>query len=307
MKDNTVHKKKRKYMLKKQEFRPGTVISPLQASRVMRVKTLIGCLLLAVSLGIFCFWQNNDIVVSRYQYTNDKLPESFDGYTIVQISDLHNKLFGRGQKRLTSVIESEKPDIIVITGDLVDSNHTDLEKALTFIKEAAKIAPLYYVTGNHEYWLSEADFDTLMNQMAELGVNILDNQRVKIENNEKRYFYLIGLSDDSLNEEALKRLTGDLENSVFQVLLAHEPQCLEVYSAFDIDFVFAGHAHGGQVRLPFIGGLAAPDQGLFPEYTAGLYESGNTTMAVSRGLGNSTIPVRVFNRPEVVTVTLHSK
>ncbi len=261
---------------------------------------------LFVIIVIFCFWQNNHIVTSRYRYSSKDISKELEGYTIVQVSDLHNKQFGTKQKKLLARIESEKPDMIVVTGDLVDSNHTNVDKAMCFIEGAVKIAPVYYVTGNHENWLDEIVYQELMNRLQQAGVVCLDNETCTIEVGTET-FTVIGLDDASLWGNLLNNLMKDIEEDKFTLLLAHEPQYLIDYSEAGVDLVFSGHAHGGQVRLPWIGGLVAPGQGILPEYTAGLYVEGNTSMYVSRGLGNSIIPVRIFNRPELLVITLNNE
>lgn len=191
--------------------------------------------------------------------------------------------------------------MIVITGDLVDSSHMDIEKALEFVEGAIELAPVYYVTGNHEHWLKEEDFHLLMEGLDRAGVVILDNeaQEIKVGN---QHFVLLGLDDKSLYDDTLKKMK--VNNKELNLLLAHEPQCLSNYSESRVDLVFSGHAHGGQLIVPFIGAVIAPDQGFFPEYTEGIYVKNGTTMVVSRGLGNSVIPLRLFNYPDIVCVTL---
>lgn len=254
---------------------------------------------------ILCTWGNNHMVVSEYTYENEKIGEDLDGYRIVQISDLHNKRFGNNQERLLSMVKDCRPDLIVITGDLVDGNRTNIEKAMAFIEGAVAIAPVYYVTGNHEKWLEPEEYTELQSQLSEAGAVWLDNEKAEIVvGNES--FTLFGLDDSSLTNDTLKELAKDAKENLW-ILLAHEPQNLKFYSNAKMDFVFSGHAHGGQIHIPFIGGLIAPDQGFLPEYTEGLYESENTTMVVSRGLGNSIIPIRIGNFPEIVCVELVSK
>lgn len=254
---------------------------------------------------ILCAWENNHIVVSEYIYETEKIGEDLDGYRIVQISDLHNKRFGNNQERLLSMVRDCKPDLIVITGDLVDGNRTNIEKAMAFIEGAVSIAPVYYVTGNHEKWLEPEEYTELQDKLLKAGAVWLDNEKAEITvGNES--FTLFGLDDSSLTNDTLKELTKDAKENLW-ILLAHEPQNLKFYSNAKMDFVFSGHAHGGQIRIPFIGGLIAPDQGFLPEYTEGLYESENTTMVVSRGLGNSIIPIRIGNYPEIVCVELVRK
>ncbi len=250
-------------------------------------------------LIIFFLWQNNQIVSDYLTYTSDKVTADLDGYTIVHISDLHNKRFGKNQITLINAIKAENPDILVITGDLVDSNHTNIDYAMEFINEAIKLAPIYYVTGNHECWLDSSTYDELMNTLEKSGVHILNNEAISISVNQSS-FTLIGLDDRHLTDNTLASLTDD--QHTLQVLLAHEPQHIEAYAKENIDLVLSGHAHGGQFRLPFVGGIYAPNQGFFPDYTEGLYTEGDTSMYVSRGLGNSVIPIRIFNRPEIVVV-----
>lgn len=281
------------------------MLMKLKEKIIAKKKKYIAIVILITICIILCTWGNNHMVVSKYIYENEKIGEDLDGYKIVQISDLHNKRFGNNQERLLSMVKDCRPDLIVITGDLVDGNRTNIEKAMEFIEGAVSIAPVYYVTGNHEKWLEPEEYTKLQGELSEAGAVWLDNEKVEITvGNES--FTLFGLDDSSLTNDTLKELAKDAKENLW-VLLAHEPQNLKFYSNAGMDFVFSGHAHGGQIRLPFMGGLIAPDQGLLPEYTEGLYQSGNTTMVVSRGLGNSVIPIRIGNYPEIVCVELHRK
>jgi predicted MPP superfamily phosphohydrolase len=265
-------------------------------------------------ISIFCMWQNNDITTTKIDYCNTKIPDEFNGYRIVHISDLHNKKFGNNQERLLREIRAVSPDIIVVTGDLIDRRKYDLDTAIVFINGAVKIAPVYYVSGNHEAW--SGDYRNISSQLLSCGVQILDDNKVKLIKGEGK-IEILGLSDpdfltssyvDGTNSAKLKEHLKVLsDDSVFQILLSHRPELFHLYRNENIDLIFSGHAHGGQFRLPFIGGLVAPDQGLFPEYTSGVYKQNQSTMIVSRGLGNSIIPIRIFNRPEIVVVTLQSE
>lgn len=271
----------------------------------MKHNKLVILFLAGLFTFVFCLWQNNDIVVSNYLYKTSKINADFNGYKIAQISDLHNKKFGKDQKNLLSIVKNEKPDIIVITGDIADSKNTDIDAALNFVYGAVKIAPVYYVTGNHEeYWLSDIDRDRLMQGMEQLGATILNNKIVALKNENGNDLFLIGLSDSHLSDNTLSALLSGIDPNKLHIVLAHDPNYLDNYSSANADLVFSGHIHGGQVRLPFIGGIVAPNYGLFPKYTAGTYLKDSTTMVVSRGLGNSVIPIRIFNRPEVVIVKL---
>lgn len=261
-------------------------------------------LALLLSLLLFLYWQNNDITITRYTYETEKIPNG-KTYKIVQISDLHNKQFGKGQKRLLAAVKKEQPDIIAVTGDLVDANRTDIETAMEFIQGAVEIAPVYYVTGNHENWLSVEDRERLERGLTEAGVCILSNETEKIKFGKKPLF-LVGLRDENLADNTLHKITEGLEDGLV-ILFAHEPQYIEQYSRENVDLALTGHAHGGQIRIPFLGGLVAPDQGIFPKYTAGVHVKNGMTMFISRGLGNSIIPVRIFNRPEVLIVTIQNR
>ena len=261
-------------------------------------KTLLQFLCFLLTAVIFFILQNNALVISKYTYTSPKLPAAFDNYTIVQISDLHNKDF-RG--KLVAEIKQLKPDMIVITGDLIDRRKTKIETAVAFIREVVKIAPTYYVSGNHEQ-LSD-DYDVLLSKLQALQVHMMEDAYEPLEKNGAK-IGIIGLADSSGYVKAkLQELCAGLETD-FNILLSHRPELFSVYREMQLDLVFSGHAHGGQIRLPFIGGLIAPNQGFFPQFTQGVHTDHTTAMVVSRGLGNSVFPLRVFNRPELVVVTL---
>lgn len=265
---------------------------------------------LAITLSIviviilFCNFQNKHLETTHYTYAAEQLGADLEGYRIVQISDLHNAKFGKNNQKLVGRIRECEPDMIVLTGDLVDSNHTNVDRAVQFVDEIVKICPVYYVTGNHEYWLEKSEYDELMDGLIGAGVVILDDQVVEISRGNAK-FRLVGLDDKSLADGTLEALLSD--EKVLTVVLAHEPQYLVRYASIGVDLVLSGHAHGGQFRLPFVGGIVAPDQGFLPKYTAGEYYMNGTEMIVSRGLGNSVIPVRLFNFPEIVCVELVGK
>ena len=285
----------------------------IRSNRKKYIKSAI-VLLIVIALLLFCSYQNSHLETTYYSYKAEQLGAEFDGYRIVQISDLHNAKFGKNNQKLVDRIRECEPDIIVLTGDLVDSNHTNVDRAVQFVDEIVKICPVYYVTGNHEYWLEKSEYDELMDGLIGAGVVILDDQVVEISRGDAK-FRLVGLDDKSLADGTLRTLLNnaqnvaheDSEKKEFTVVLAHEPQYLDRYAGTGVDLVLSGHAHGGQFRLPFVGGIVAPDQGFLPEYTAGEYYMNGTEMIVSRGLGNSVIPVRLFNYPEIVCVELVGK
>lgn len=272
---------------------------------------LISSVLFIIGLIIFCAWQNNRIEVSRFEYYNSEVPSSFNNFKIVHISDLHNKMFGKEQSKILEKVEKLSPDIIVVTGDLIDRRRYDLDKAMEFINGAIEVAPIYYVSGNHEAWSGK--YDKISKRLIEAGVNIIDDSKLEIIK-ENSSIYLLGLSDpsfitsnyiDGTDTSKMEEYLSSWSNiEGFKILLSHRPELLDIYSKNNINLVFSGHAHGGQIRIPFVGGIIAPNQGFFPKYTSGSYNNDKTTMFVNRGLGNSLFPVRIFNPPEIILVTL---
>ena len=268
------------------------------------------CALLACLIP-YLLWANTVLTVSHVEL--DLLPGE-GSFTIAQVSDLHNAEFGGGNRELLAILEEAEPDLIAITGDLIDSRRTDPAPALAFLEGAVELAPVCYVTGNHEFRAYDA-YQDLKSQMEELGVIVLENESMVLEEVPLR---VIGLDDPSFGvrsdpsatpeqilQGALTALAPQAgEEDLRTVLLAHRPEYVELYAQHGADLVLSGHAHGGQVRLPGVGGLYAPGQGFLPAYTSGLYQIGETSLVVSRGLGNSLFPLRVNNRPEVVLVKL---
>lgn len=279
----------------------------------MKIKKLIAFLSVFLIAAIYLIWGNNSITVSEHSVELQNLPPEFGGYRIVHLSDFHNKNFG---SRLCGKIEALSPDIIVVTGDIIDFYSTNVSIAAEFIESIRSIAPIYYVTGNHESRMPE-EYESLRAVMEEAGVTVLDGKTVVIEKNGAE-ICLAGIDDPNFfgseilgeNEILFNQTLAALQKQAGErvgILLSHRPEKLDAYAECGFDLVFSGHAHGGQVRLPFVGGLFAPAQGFFPEYTQGIYESGNTQMIVSRGLGNSLFPLRIFNRPEIVVCDLKEK
>ncbi len=266
-----------------------------------------------VALVIWIVWGNTALELNTYTVSSSKLPQHFDGYRIAHISDLHNAELGEGNEKLLAMLREAEPDMIAITGDLIDSRNTDIEIALQFIREAVKIAPCYYVTGNHEARIDR--YGELKAGMEAAGVTVLEDARAEISI-EGQKITLIGVNDPSYQTDYLfgdaetvmnaKLKELHTEDDGFTVLLSHRPELFGTYAEHDVDLVLSGHAHGGQFRLPFVGGLVAPNQGLFPQYDAGLYTEDNTHMLVSRGIGNSIFPFRFNNRPEVILIELQT-
>ena len=250
--------------------------------------TILGFTILWCAVCIFFLYQNYHIIVTKYEYKSN-----FD-CRIVQISDLHNQFFGMNQSRLMDEIENCTPDIIVVTGDVVDSSHTCYRFAIDFFEEAVKIAPVYYITGNHEVWLYGEKFDEFLSEVESLGIHFMDGETESSEN------MIIAGTENGFRTTNYKWE----DDSRLKILLAHEPSKYEDYISTGADIVFAGHVHGGQVIIPGKGGLFSPDIDLFPDLYKGEYTFGDMTMYLSAGLGNSVLPVRINNYPEVVVVDI---
>ncbi len=270
------------------------------------------CLLLA-ALALWTLWGNEAPQLTRIRCASPLLPEAFDGFRIAQVSDLHDAELGRNNQKLIDLVRAAQPDIIVLTGDMVDSNRLDIPRTLTAVRGLCGIAPVYYVNGNHEAALANTEYMRLKQSLEELGVKALEDRSVLLERSGAA-IQLVGLNDigfipggiSAKKAEAAKALKLLTDEHLFTVCLSHRPELNELYAVSNADLTLCGHAHGGQARLPFIGGLYSPGQGLFPRYTAGSYEiAPGKAMIVSRGLGNSVFPLRFNNRPEVVLIELY--
>lgn len=272
---------------------------------------IIAVVIILILLCVFLYIQNNDIVVTKYSLKINKLSKATESFKIVQISDLHNKDFG---EKFIEIVSQQNPDIIAITGDLFDRRHTDLDVALNTAKALTKIAPTYYITGNHEGLSPQSD--DFIKQLQQTEVIMLLDQKITIEKGDVR-FNLIGVQDPAYTQDEETYLETDnapymreklksleIKQDEVNVLLSHRPELFSVYVEMGLDIVLTGHAHGGQIRVPIIGGLYSPNQGIFPKYTSGMFTQNQTNMIVSRGLGNSAFPFRVFNRPEIVVLQI---
>lgn len=264
-----------------------------------------------ISLGIIIlvlaallYGENHRLTVTAVLVEDEKIPAGFGGYRILQISDLHGQTFGKDQSRLLAKIQKLAPHLIVITGDFMDQKTMDLAALEDLTGDLLKVAPVYVVSGNHEGGPLGAK---LLQLMEKRGARVMRNEAVTLTHAGDELL-LAGLSDPVLQpgdyREAVMVLSQETMDTPYRILLAHRPEFLPDYAEASWNLIFSGHAHGGQFRLPGIGGLVAPGQGFFPSWDAGLQEEGETLMMVSRGLGNSIIPQRLGNPPELVLVTL---
>ena len=273
--------------------------------------------------------QNHSLELTGYKYKSDKIPDEFDGFRIIHLSDMHNCVYGNEADDLIRKVKNNKPDIIVITGDSFDSRRRQYFDSLDIIKKLTSVAPVYLVTGNHEE-LSPDLKEIFLSQTENNGVEFLDCKTEEIKRGNSS-IYLSGIRDftssaiemgllrkaldknldceelDAMKDAFRKKLTSFSAEKPdgFNILLSHRPEMNDAYSENDFDLVFCGHAHGGQFRIPPVGAIYSPGQGFLPKYSEGPHLFGNTTMIVSRGLGNSSFPIRINNRPEIVVCELH--
>jgi len=274
---------------------------------------LIVLLILALVIGILLYDSNTRLVTTYYELSYADLPEAFDGYRIAVLSDIHAAVFGEGNERLISKVEEARPDLIAITGDLIDGYEklpTDDQLAIAqaLVEELTGIAPVYFISGNHD-WNSGA-LRTLTAALEELGVIVLRNGYVTLDRGGD-LIVLAGTDDpngpaDMIKPEKFVGRIVESEGERFIVMLEHRNNNLPLYSELGVGLVLCGHAHGGIVRLPFTDGLLGPRRDWFPTYTSGVYAMGDTNMVVSRGIGNHTGVPRFLNNPEVVVAVLRT-
>ena len=263
----------------------------------MKKKRII-CACAAVTAAVaYLTFENTAIGVTRYRFDSEKAPES--GLRICLLSDIHVKEHGGNHGRLIRLTAAQEPDVIAISGDLVDSRDTDTDAAIALAETLCSIAPVYYVTGNHEERLPVDMYLRLLDSLSAAGVHVLDGESALIAKN----VFISGIHDspsfDAKSAAALVR------PGAYNIIINHRPQFAPDFSSAGFDLALCGHAHGGQVRIPFIGGLIAPDQMLFPKLSEGVHRYGAGATVISRGIGNSLIPFRINNRPEIVVIDIN--
>lgn len=267
-------------------------------------------LIIILLISFFIYKGNTTVGVTYFDIYSEEIPSAFDNYTIVQLSDLHDAEIGDDHLEVVHKVKLISPNAIFITGDFIDSNRYNLERSLTLIDELQFVAPIYYVTGNHE--IATKDSKRIKASLVERGVRVLTNEADIVKIDTFNSIAIGGiedplgskLEDDEAVKNSISHAFTDVPKSMFKILLSHRPEQFNVYVEEGIDVTFSGHAHGGQFRIPGIGGLVSPGQGWFPKYSSGTHEKNGSQLVVSRGLGNSVIPVRLFNQPEIVVVTL---
>lgn len=268
---------------------------------------LIILALIAAAAAFLIKDSRDDLEISRYEVASQKLPESFDGFKIVQLSDLHGAEFGEDGMELVDKVGSLEPDMIALTGDFV-TDEGDLAAVKKLAGRLTELCPVYFVSGNHEFGSGLAV--KVRNILERAGVKYLSNEYLTISRGDDEIL-LGGVEDplayaDMLSPDELAQKMNDAAPDAFKILLGHRNYWMTEYPELPVDLIFCGHAHGGLIRIPGVGGLIGTDRRLFPDFDAGEYNNGRYTLIVSRGLGNSVSIPRIFNRPEIVCVELSS-
>lgn len=255
--------------------------------------------------GIF----DNKLEITKYEYTNSKIPDDFNNYSIVQLSDVHSRYFGQNQEDLIEVVTECKPDLILLTGDIIDRKNVDYQCVAILFEKLTLIAPVYAINGNHEL-----DSTTIRDNMNELyttyGVTLLDNKSSIISKGNSN-IQVAGLKhwgaiSCKWTPYYIEKNLAPLDDSTFGILLNHRSDMLSYFTNSNYSLILSGHTHGGIIRLPYVGGVINNDATLFPKYDSGVYTEDETTLIVNRGLGNSNIIPRIYNPPEVVNIILKS-
>ena len=276
-----------------------------------RSHRLLKFLIFCAFCAVFFWWSNHSLQTERFTFASSHLPDGFDGCVIVQLSDLHGAEFGENNKDLIDQVRRLNPDYIFLTGDLQDQyRQTPRSYSVALGRTFTEIAPTYFVTGNHEWAFT--DVQDLKRELREAGVTVLTNECATLSRNGDSIL-LAGIDDpngfaDQKTPEALAEEVRAAAPDAFWMLLAHRNNYFEKeYSYLGADLVISGHGHGGLIRLPFTDGLVSVERSFFPSYTAGFYHANDSDLFVSRGLGNSGRTFRLFNRPEIVVLTLEKK
>lgn len=267
----------------------------------MKLKHICYILLLFLSIYIL-FGFTHNLEVTHYEYASSKIPASFDGYRIAFLSDLHCKNFGKNNATLISKIRDMQPDIIVFTGDTVDEIHEDLSSLEALFQGIQDIAPVYSVTGNHEFTKEGEEtiqYKKLQDLYAAYNITDLDDKTVDLTRDDS----VIKLVGQKWRSKYIVQYIEPANTEYFNILLYHGSDFFDLIAPYDYDLVLSGHIHGGIIRLPFLGGLLGNTGEFFPKYNSGIYQNGLSTLISSRGLGDASIP-RFNNRPELICITL---
>jgi predicted MPP superfamily phosphohydrolase len=263
---------------------------------------------------VLIFLQNTLIEVSKYKIKSDKIPKEFNKFKIVHLSDFHSYGFFEDKFKLIEKINEEHPNIIVMTGDMVNKYDENFEKFLKLAEVLSKKYEIYYIIGNHEMRLKKDDLNYIIQKLKKFGIKVLNDEKITIIR-EKEFINIYGINiplsyykivnKPTKVEEVINSVLNKCNEKEYNILLAHNPLYFEEYSKQNVDLILSGHVHGGMIRLPFIGAVLSPERKFFPKYSSGVYEINNKKLLVSRGIGHSRPGIRLFNKREIVSITLN--
>jgi predicted MPP superfamily phosphohydrolase len=282
---------------------------------------LLLMLIILTAVAVSIYLDNSLLQVIQYTVMSDRIPQSFNNFKILQLSDLHSTSFGKGNFELLDKIEKQKPDIVVMTGDMVNTKDETFDVFLKFAEDIGNKYETYYVVGNHEQNLDERKQNYIFSKLKDTGIKVLNNQKAEVRRGTDQinlygmWFnlkYYKGMNnpytkDIYFDSAAMQKVMGDCDTSKYSILLTHNPLYFDTYAGWGADLTLSGHIHGGMIRIPFKGGLLSPERELFPKYSAGKYCMEDKILIVNRGLGNGDFGIRIFNRPEISVITLLSK
>ena len=276
------------------------------------MEILLGALGITLVTGFF-YYENNGISTTNYE-VDCGIGKDIN---VVHLSDLHGKEFGKNNEKLKRLILKEKPDLVVATGDMIDSSLKNMEGVIDFLSDLSKSVKVVYISGNNEQRCKKAEY--IFESLKSKGVIVLRNEIITLSLSGVKV-NILGMFEKPKGDlhSSLKKINGSYayedSHKLFKrlesleglkIVLSHYPEIFEAeYSKYNFHIMFSGHAHGGQFRIPIVKrGLIAPGQGFFPKYTEGMHGNKNK-LIISRGLGNSTKITRLFNRPEIVKVKI---
>lgn len=261
---------------------------------------------------------SNILEISNFSIKDNKIPDKFSGYKILHLSDLHSKSFGNKNDKLVEKINEINPNIIVMTGDMVNCNDTNFDNFFELVKVLSKKYEIYYIVGNHEQNMKKVNKNVITDFLKSNDVKVLDNEKVELKIDDEKInlfgswcnlkYYSSNAESKKyvFSKEVMEKIMEDapINTDEYNILLAHNPNFIESYADWGADLTLSGHIHGGMVRIPFIGGIFSPDTMFFPKYDNGMYEVSGKKLIVSRGLGRGVRGFRFFNKPEMILITL---
>lgn len=283
----------------------------------MKIFRRIFFLLIAFFL-VEVYIDSNILEISNFSIKDNKIPDKFSGYKILHLSDLHSKSFGNKNDKLVEKINEINPNIIVMTGDMVNCNDTNFDNFFELVKVLSKKYEIYYIVGNHEQNMKKVNKNVITDFLKSNDVKVLDNEKVDLKIDDEKInlfgswcnlkYYSSNAESKNyvFSKEVMEKIMEDapINTDEYNILLAHNPNFIESYADWGADLTLSGHIHGGMVRIPFIGGIFSPDTMFFPKYDNGMYEVSGKKLIVSRGLGRGVRGFRFFNKPEMILITL---